>query len=178
MGAPRPLWELTRDLHHACEQHAVGGAMSTGKPPRVWYAAWLQVLHQIHLVIDEYVPDNVRRVERIEEDLVEMNIGIEPIAAADEYAKTLIDEKSISGAIYVLTGAHLMGGEIMRRRLEGFPTAHLEWEDRKSSLAFLQTFRTRDDITDEARACFQALLDIMDEIQDRHPEGMYHKPTQ
>ena len=178
MAQKKPLWEETRDLHHACEQHAVGGSMSTGNPPRVWYAAWLQALHQIHLIIDKDVPDNVRRVERLESDMVAMNIGIEPFVAANEYVKTLDNEKALAGAIYVLTGAHLMGGEIMRRRLEGFPTEHLEWEDRKSSLAFLQTFRTREDITDEARACFQALLDIMDEIQDRHPEGMYLKPTQ
>ena len=176
--ATKPLWEETRDLHHACEQHAVGGAMSTGNPPIVWYAAWLQVLHQIHLVIDEYVPENVRRTERIEKDLVDMKIGIEPIAAADEYVKTLTDEKSISGAIYVLTGAHLMGGEIMRRRLEGFPTAHLEWEDRKEALAYLQIHRTRDDITEEARACFQALLDSMNEIEERHPDGAFYKPEE
>lgn len=170
MTKKKPLWEETRDLHHACEQHDVGGAMATGNPPRVWYAAWLQALHQIHLIIDKDVPDNVRRVERLESDMITMNIGIEPFIAADKYVNTLNNEKSLAGAIYVLTGAHLMGGEIMRRRLEGFPTEHLEWEDRKSSLAFLQTFRTRDDITDEARACFQALLDIMDEIQNRYPK--------
>jgi hypothetical protein len=58
-----------------------------------------------------------------------------------------------------------MGGEIMRRRLEGFPTLHLEWDDRKEAIAVLQTYRTRDDITQEARDCFQALLNVMDEIE-------------
>lgn len=173
----KPLWEETRDLHHACEAHAVGGAMSTGNPPPLWYASWLQALHQIHLAIDSGVPDNVRRVERIEEDLVALNIGIEPFDAAKEYIKTLDNEKSLAGAIYVLTGAHLMGGEIMRRRLEGFPTKHLEWDDRKSSLAFLQTYRIRDDITLEARACFQALLDIMDEIEARYPLNLIQENT-
>ena len=31
----KPLWEYTRDLHHACEAHIVGGAMATGNPPRI-----------------------------------------------------------------------------------------------------------------------------------------------
>ena len=69
----------------------------------------------------------------------------------------------------LLTGAHLMGGEIMRRRLEGYPTRHLEWDDRKEALAVLQGYRTRDDITEEARDCFKALLAIMDEIKQLYP---------
>jgi hypothetical protein len=82
-----------------------------------------------------------------------------------DYVASLNNEKAIAGAAYVLTGAHLMGGEIMRRRLEGFPTLHLEWDDRKESIAVLQSYRTRDDITEEARGCFQALLNVMDEIE-------------
>lgn len=170
--ASKPLWEETRDLHHACEQHAVGGAMSTGKPPRIWYSAWLRVLYQIHSVIDQYVPESVVRTKRILNDYDGLEFFVDNFDAADKYAKSLTTEKAIAGAIYVLTGAHLMGGEIMRRRLEGFPTEHLEWEDRKEALAYLQTFRTRNDITEEARACFQALLDSMDEIQQRYPQDI------
>jgi hypothetical protein len=81
------------------------------------------------------------------------------------YAYTLDNEKRIAGAAYVLTGAHLMGGEIMRRRLAGFPTTHLEWDDRKAALAALQQYRHREDIAQEARDCFMALLAVMDEIQ-------------
>jgi hypothetical protein len=60
----------------------------------------------------------------------------------------------------------------MRRRLKDFPTKHLEWEDRKASIAVLQTYRIRNDITEEARACFQALLNIMDEIKAKYPNGV------
>jgi hypothetical protein len=27
----KPLWEITRDLHHACEEHPVGAAMIAGR---------------------------------------------------------------------------------------------------------------------------------------------------
>jgi hypothetical protein len=74
-------------------------------------------------------------------------------------------EKDIAGAAYVLTGAHLMGGEIMRRRLVGYPTTHLEWDDRKAAIVELNKFREREDIVEESRKCFQALLKIMDEIK-------------
>jgi hypothetical protein len=91
--------------------------------------------------------------------------------AATEYINQLDTQEKIDGAIYVLTGAHLMGGEIMRRRLEGFPTKHLEWEDRKAALTILQQYRLRDDIGEEARDCFAALLKIMDEIKEKYPNG-------
>jgi hypothetical protein len=82
------------------------------------------------------------------------------------------DEKRIAGAAYVLTGAHLMGGEVMRRRLDGYPTSHLEWDDRKAALAVLQDFRKQEDIVQEARDCFAALLAVMDEITRK--EKMHH----
>lgn len=169
----KPLWEETRDLHHACEKHAVGGAMSTGNPPELWYNAWLNALLIVHTFIDPHAPDTLGRASRIQDDIITMGFmgfgGFLTIDSAVSYAKTLKSEKDFSGAIYVLTGAHLMGGEIMRRRLETFPTKHLEWDDRKGAIAILQTYRTRSDITEEARACFQALLNIMDEIQERFP---------
>lgn len=163
----KPLWESTRDLHHACEAHAVGGAMATGKPPRIWYKAWLMALYQIHTAVDPSMPECLARSMRIFKDLQGMDEEpeVKLLKSAAAYAASLKDEKSIAGAAYVLTGAHLMGGEIMRRRLEGFPTLHLEWDDRKEAIAVLQTYRTRDDITEESRDCFQALLNVMDEIE-------------
>ena len=166
----KPLWESTRDLHHACEQHAVGGAMASGNPPRSWYAAWLRALFQIHTILDLHCEIEVTRSWELLDDMSCMDIMVSELKSANAYLKTLKNKKQIDGAIYVLTGAHLMGGEIMRRRLEGFPTKHLEWKDRKASLAVLQKYRTRDDITDEARECFQVLLDIMDEIELLYPK--------
>jgi heme oxygenase len=170
MKIDKPLWEYTRDLHHACEAHDVGGAMATGNPPRIWYTAWLMALYQIHAAIDPFCKDPViTRAKEVMQDFVDMNTEMSALNAAYEYVNDLKDVKKIDGAIYVLTGAHLMGGEIMRRRLEGFPTKHLEWSDRKKAIAILQEYRTRDDIGEEARDCFQALLKIMDEIRQRYP---------
>ncbi len=165
----KPLWEETRELHHACERHRVGGAMATGKPPRIWYTAWLVALNQIHSIVDPHMPDVLGRTDRLVEDINNTYIDLPLIEAAKVYTLTLTDEKRIAGAAYVLTGAHLMGGEIMRRRLEGFPTKHLEWDDRKEAIAILQQYRTRDDIGEEAKDCFKALLTIMDEIERLYP---------
>jgi hypothetical protein len=162
----QPLWIATKDLHHACEQHRVGGAMATGSPPKEWYAKWLQALYQIHNVTDEFLPECVHRSSRIKEDLNSLAIETTNLKSATEYCNSLTKEKRIAGASYVLTGAHLMGGEIMRRRLVDYPTKHLEWEDRKEALSVLGELRSRIDINEEARDCFYALIKIMDEIAE------------
>lgn len=166
----KPLWEITRDLHHACEEHPVGASMASGKPPVIWYAAWIKALLQIHSFIDPHAPESIQRTERLIQDNKDTG-DVAEIAAANDYIRTLDNANSITGALYVLTGAHLMGGEIMRRRLEGYPTAHLSWYERKDALAELQILRTREDLGEEARACFAALLSVMDEIQETYPKG-------
>jgi hypothetical protein len=167
---PGVLWNATRDLHHACEAHPVGAAMASGTPPAAWYADWLMALRQLHAVVDTALPAALGRVERLDADLLAGGLFAHPSRAAANYAATLTTEPTLAAAAYVLTGAHLMGGEIMRRRLAGFPTSHLEWDDRKDGLAWLKPVRERADIAQEARDCFAALLAIMDEIAARHSQ--------
>jgi hypothetical protein len=164
----KPLWEATRDLHHACEEHPVGSAMASGKPPMEWYADWLAALEGIHSIIDPDLPGVLWRSERLTADII--NTGAEPLKldVVKDYAHQLVaDPEARAGAAYVLTGAHLMGGEIMRRRLDGYPTSHLEWDDRQAALAELKKMRECGELAEPARACFQALLDIMDEILEK-----------
>ena len=163
----KPLWEATRDLHHACEEHPVGAAMASGKPPMAWYADWLYAIHRIHHKIDPTLPAALHRTARLEKDITATGLVSTPVPAACAYAESLDTADKIAGAAYVLTGAHLMGGEIMRRRLDGYPTAHLEWDDRKVALEELKVYRVRSELATEARECFAALLRIMDEIQER-----------
>lgn len=165
---PGKLWENTRELHHACEEHEVGAAMASGKPPMHWYAAWLKALSAIHCAVDPHMPECAKRVEEIEKDICETGkIGIQVYTpeSAIKYAKSLTDDLDIDGAAYVLTGAHLMGGEIMRRRLDGYPTNHLLWNDRKETLNYLLTLRDREELTRSAEKCFEALLETMNDIK-------------
>lgn len=162
---PGKLWENTRELHHACEEHEVGAAMASGKPPMAWYAAWLKGLSVIHSAVDSHMPECAHRVERIEKDISETGIEVDTPTSAIKYANSLTEDLDLDGAAYVLTGAHLMGGEIMRRRLDGYPTNHLLWKDRKETLNYLLTLRDREELTQPAKNCFKALLDMMDDIE-------------
>jgi heme oxygenase len=139
--------------------------MASGTPPMQWYADWLSALYTIHWAVDQHIPEIIRRSEQVQNDLTNTNCPVNIIRAANNYVINLEREQDIAGAAYVLTGAHLMGGEIMRRRLVGYPTSHLEWSDRKAAITELMKFREREELAQEARNCFQALLDIMDEIK-------------
>jgi hypothetical protein len=139
--------------------------MSSGTPPIQWYADWVYSLKVIHEFIDQQFPESTHRTLKLHEDLTHLP---EPnyINQAHEYVEILKnqDESFIIGAGYVLLGAHLMGGEIMRRRLVNYPTNHLTWDDRKEALEVLTQLRNREDAVEGAKSCFQALLSCMDEI--------------
>jgi len=160
------LWKETRDLHHACEEHDVGSAMASGKPPLQWYADWVKSLFEIHSVIDIHYPNSINRIDKLQLDL---NNLVKPndLIIAKEYAEKLKTEKQIAGTAYVLTGAHLMGGAVMKKRLIDYPTNHLDWEDRKQALRELNKLRSREDVIQESKDCFATLLEIMDEIKGK-----------
>ena len=94
----KPLWEETRELHHACERHRVGGAMATGKPPRIWYTAWLVALNQIHSIVDPHMPDVLCRTDRLVEDINNTYIDLPLIEAAKVYILSLTDEKRFTSS--------------------------------------------------------------------------------
>jgi len=163
---PGVLWEATRDLHHACEQHPVGATMASGTPPVTWYAMWINSLYVLHSVVDQHMPAVTRRMDQLLEDMAALEGTPKYVLPAAQYATSLRSEEDVKGAGYVLLGAHLMGGEVMRRRLSGFPTSHLQWDDRRAALAELTELRDQSHLADPARACFAALLVIMDAIQE------------
>lgn len=161
---PGKLWENTRDWHHKCEGHPVGAAMASGNPPKEWYAAWLSTLLGIHYKIDPYMPQCAVRANRLAQDINDLGVNpIIPIVVTDFMVSDISDDVAM-GYAYVLTGAHLMGGEIMRRRLQGYPTNHLLWDDRKETLEYLQTLRDQEAYTQGALDCFQLLYNSMEAI--------------
>lgn len=162
---PGKLWENTREWHHKCEGHPVGAAMASGSPPNEWYADWMMTLFIIHNKIDPYMEECTRRTHRLSQDLIDMKIlPIIPSCVCDWYPLHLYKNEAM-GFAYVLTGAHLMGGEIMRRRLASYPTSHLEWDDRKEALAYLSTLRDQEEYTEGALQCFKLLYQAMVEIE-------------
>lgn len=167
-----PLYAGTKDLHHACEQHPVGAAMSRGDIGEQWWADWLDVLHKIHSAIDPELPEPVRRTAALENDLANSVVKPRKNKAADKLQKSLKKDKHLrEAAYYVITGAHLMGGQVMRVTLKGrVPAEHLVIDSRKEWVDVWAPIRSREDLVDEARAVFSGLLDIMDEIQERDKE--------
>jgi heme oxygenase len=163
MTSYMPLREATRDLHHAAEQHPIGGAMAAGTiSPQAW-ADWLAALLVVHTAIDPMLPVPCWRTEQLLADLYLSNIPEQHHnAAAARYVQTLDD---CTGAAYVFTGAHLMGGALIERRINGrLPCAHLRWDDRAAAIRAWSPYRQAASAEPLARQAFAAVIAIMDEI--------------
>jgi hypothetical protein len=158
------LSEATKALHHASEQHPVGQAMSNGTISEQWWADWLWALWVVHKAVDPLIPEEFRRFERIKQDL-KILLPVKPRdnKPAYEFVKNL---PSIDGVIYTFTGAHLMGGAVMAKRLSHrLPCNHLQWEDRQKTIQLWKPYREKVEEADSSKECFAAIIRMMDFIQ-------------
>ena len=161
------LYDTTRDLHHACEMHLVGGSMSDGTIDKQWWADWLLALYQIHMEIDDdRNEDMLSRVKQLEVDIKGSTVEPRENHVSQELATFIHNSPELRiAARYVITGAHLMGGQVIRKRIAGrLPCAHLHYGNRKALIEEWSPLRQRTDLTDAAREIFQHLLWIMDEV--------------
>lgn len=167
-----PLHGATMDLHHAVERTPVGAAMAAGKPPRLWYAGWLKMKGAIHARIDRGLAPVSRRADAYAADLVALGLDVPIPSAVMAHVAWLDDaeaaerERRFTGTAYVMVGGALMGGEVIRRRLgPDLPAASFGSACRQTEMAILLQYRQRGDCADQARACFQALIDACAEIE-------------
>jgi hypothetical protein len=167
-----PLWEATRDLHHRAEQHPVAKRMVDGTIVNQEWADWLHAHWTIQQVLDQHLPDYVRRTDAFARDLLEMlPTQANHSPAAETFARTLVDPVAIFGAAYLLIGAHRRGGRVIEKamRVAGrlLPSHHIEFADAQAAELFVRDLREKHHVADGARRAFAALIEILDEIEGR-----------
>jgi len=166
----RGLKEETKELHHSAEKHPIGESMANGTIRKEWWAEWVAALCIIHEYIDYYNDGSMRRIDELRQDLMELKCPTHSNVAAQKYVESLKDIKDIEAATYVFTGAHLMGGAITAKALNGrLPAKHLEWTDRKETLKHWSPLREKLELKEGANKAFKAVIDILDEILVNHP---------
>ena len=176
MTREQPLWESTRELHHACEQHPIGASMSDGTVSEQVWCDWLGALDTLHSEIDLWVPPYVQVSGQLTLDLLDM-LPLKPryTIAADCFASTLVNVQRVCGAAYVLIGAHRRGGQMMERSFakagRTLPNRHVQFYDPAAAEAFVKHLRLKAVLTETARDTFQCLLDVMNEIQKLEDQG-------
>ena len=162
-----PLWQATRDLHHACEAHPIGQAMINGAiTPRQW-ADWLWAMRVLHMVVDISLPASMAREAALGADLASLPTA-RASAAVLTFAASLVG-RDMGGAGYVLHGAHRSGGRVLAPKMarRGLPTAHACYLRPDNAQAWLAKARNRSDWASQARETFDCLLSVMDEIVAR-----------
>ena len=164
------LYEATKDLHHACEQHPVGQRMVAGSvTPQEW-ADWLWAMRVLHLVVDASVPMHMARDRAFAADLAALPAGNHSRAAL-LYAASLAGEYC-PGAAYVLHGAHRSGGRVLAPKMvkRGLSTAHVCYPDPDGAQEWLAKTRHKPEWGHQARQAFSCMLEVMDEIQERREQ--------
>ena len=161
------LYDATKDLHHACEQHPVGQRMANGAVTAQEWADWLAAFRTLHDVIDTALPAHMARDAVLSADLSVLPRA-NPSPAALVFAASLAGA-DVSGAAYVLHGAHRSGGRVMAPKMakRGFPTLHTCYRDPEAVKAWIDGVRNRGDMVGQARDTFGCLLAVMDEIEGR-----------
>jgi heme oxygenase len=162
------LLEATRDMHHACEAHPIGQRMSRGDlTPREW-ADWLDAFRVLHSVVDLQLPGHMARDALLAADLALLPAARKS-AAALTFAGRLAQAEDVTGAAYVLHGAHRSGGRMMAPILaaQGLPCAHIAYADQAAVQAWVAAARSRGEMAGQARMTFDCLMGVMDEIACR-----------
>lgn len=162
----------TKEVHHSAEKHPIGASMADGTITERWWVDWIQALLTIHTELDKHFPSSMHRVKELALDLSESTIIPHVNQAAINYVATLTDRNSLEAAAYVFTGAHLMGGAMTDRALNGrLPCNHLRWTDRQVTLADWKPLRTKGELKDEATRAFATVIVILDEIYNAEPKS-------
>lgn len=162
------LHDRTRDQHHACEAHPVGRRMARGGLTAQEWADWLEAFRVLHGIVDRDLPRHMARRALLEGDLALLP-DPHPSPAALRFAAELIEAPARTGAAYVLHGAHRSGGRVMAPRLAaaGLPCAHIAYADQAAAQAWVAAARADAALAPQARATFDCLLAVLDEIQIR-----------
>lgn len=168
---PSPsLYALTRDLHHKAETHPFAEAMLAGDISWQEWADWCGGLMRVHEQLDRHLPHALQRSEQIAMDLCAL-LPIRPrhLGSVTDYLATLEGRDEITGAAYIWCASHLRGGAIIRKRLEprGMPCAHLRFADARAANDEIVRLRSCSEGADGARRAFHAVMNMMDEIEER-----------
>jgi hypothetical protein len=168
------LYENTRHLHHACEQHPVGQAMVNATiTPQMW-CDWLGALRVLHTAIDPHLPPYAQVSGELTLDLIDLlPLVPHPVPPARRFARQLVTPDIIGGAAYVLVGAHRRGGRVTEKRFKeaglALPTRHVRFFAADEAEAMVKWLRDKTELTQAACATFECLLECMDHMVGRLP---------
>jgi hypothetical protein len=166
------LFDATRHLHHACEEHPLGQAMINATITAQEWCDWLGALRLLHEKIDPHLPPYAQVSGELTLDMIDM-LPMLPrhVAAARTFAETLTTPERIGGAAYVLVGAHRRGGRVTEKKFKeagrNLPMRHVHFFAPAEAEALVKWLRDKDELADAATATFQCLLDVMEEIVER-----------
>jgi hypothetical protein len=160
------------NIHRDAENHPFGKRMTAGDITLQEWADWIFACMQLQSSADDFLHPALRRTPQMLLDLGAMPT-VEPhySEAASEALTTLPTADLIGGIGYVLSGANVRGGQVIRKQLEPleFPVNHLTLTASEMAAAneALNPLRDAFENSEGAQEAFRIMLRIMDEIESR-----------
>lgn len=165
-GMETSLRELVQSHHQLAENNELSRKMASGTICPKWWADWVAALLTIHQSFDHCVPAPLTRVHELAWDVCHSELPIPTLAAAELAQKIQQDPLLQQAAGYVFTGAHLMGGAIIKKNLStDLSSRHLEWEDRATAIELWRPWRTKVELAPQAIYCFEQIALVCEQIQ-------------
>jgi heme oxygenase len=165
------LYDATTDVHHDAQETIFGKKMAEGVLTRQEWGDWLNAMAAIHRELDPFLPAACRRLPELTRDLIEL-ADVQPaqLPATRAVLTPLFTEGPayIGGLSYVMCGANLRGGAVVRKALAktGLPCHHLYFsrEDAFAADQWLKRIREYPQLEAASRQAFGNILLIMKEI--------------
>ena len=169
------LYEATQNTHHQAQMHSFGKRMAGGNLTRQEWCDWIGALAQMYQHLDKYLPLSLRRSQDLFLDLAQLlPLEAHRSLAVDNLIRefSLPDNlKLIGGLAYLLAGANLRGGQLVRKKMEvkGYPCNYLEFnsENHEVAEAWLRKMREFPEFSESTNRAFEVLIAVMDEIEAR-----------
>ena len=159
--------EATQDLHTALEEVPFNIKMFKGEQTPSERQRYLQMWQEVFTSLDPLVPESLKRVGKIKEDLSHFEGELELPEIVDEYIEAIATTEYPSAHIYLNYMGFLYGGQIMKK-LYPESSSLYEFNDIKSAREEVRAEHVPKDLNEdfvhEVRCAFQYHIDIAKEL--------------
>lgn len=170
------LYEATLKTHHQAQVHPFGKRMAGGNISQQEWCDWLGAMAQLYQKLDTYLPPFLKRSPDLFLDLAQLlPLQAHRSKAVDDYIQSFSspdDLKVIGGLAYLMTGANLRGGQLIRKKLDpkGYPCNFMNFTTANQEEAenWLRKMREFSEFGESTNQAFEMLAAVMDEIEARY----------